>query len=156
MKKWIKSKQGISPILATLLLIVIAVAAIVVTYAWVMMYMGTAAQQAGVYLKIDNVQFYGSPTDAARNRTKITVRNIGDSSTVIIAVYIGSSSGNLEPVTSSSDLGSGKSISGNGGTVDITVNWPNDFNTTWSYGQRYYFKVVPRDGEAVIASFKPQ
>jgi flagellin-like protein len=156
MKKWIKSKQGISPILATLLLIVIAVAAIVVTYAWVMMYMGTTTQQAGVLLKIDNVQFYGSPTNAARNRTKITVRNAGDSSTVIIAVYIGSSSENLAPVTSSSDLGSGKSISSNGGTVDIIVSWPNSFNTTWSTGQRYYFKVVPRDGEAVIASFKPQ
>jgi len=38
-KNMLKSKKAISPILATLLLIVIAVAAIVVTYAWVMTYM---------------------------------------------------------------------------------------------------------------------
>ena len=33
-------KSGISPIMATLLLIVIAIAAIIVTYAWITAYMG--------------------------------------------------------------------------------------------------------------------
>src|SRR3990170_963076 len=37
-KKMLHSKKAISPILATLLLIVIAVAAIVVTYAWITTY----------------------------------------------------------------------------------------------------------------------
>ncbi|MGQ9744095.1 MAG: archaellin/type IV pilin N-terminal domain-containing protein, partial [Candidatus Bathycorpusculaceae bacterium] len=41
-KNSLKSKKAISPILATLLLIVIAVAAIVVTYAWIMTYMTSA------------------------------------------------------------------------------------------------------------------
>lgn len=42
MKKFINSTKAISPILATLLLIVIAVAAIVVTYAWITTYMSSA------------------------------------------------------------------------------------------------------------------
>ena len=152
--KWLKSKRGISPILATLLLIVIAVAAIVITYAWVMMYMGTTTHQAGVFLKIDNVQFYGEPTNDAKNRTKITVRNAGDSDTTIIDVYIGTSSGNLFKVTASSDLGSGKPISSGGGTLDITVNWPNALANSWQSGQTYYFRITPREGEAVTGSYK--
>jgi archaeal flagellin N-terminal-like domain len=52
-----KSKKAISPILATLLLIVIAVAAIVVTYAWLMTYMSSAGEQAGVFLKKDASDF---------------------------------------------------------------------------------------------------
>ncbi len=46
-KKLVNSNKAISPILATLLLIVIAVAAIVITYAWITTYMGTTTQQAG-------------------------------------------------------------------------------------------------------------
>ncbi len=45
-KRMIKSRKAISPILATLLLVVIAVAAIVVTYAWIMTYMGNASHQS--------------------------------------------------------------------------------------------------------------
>jgi len=153
--KWLKSKSGISPILATLLLIVIAVAAIVVTYAWVMMYMGTTTHQAGVMLHIDNVQFYGEPTNDARNRTRITVRNTGTSDTTIINVYIGTSQGNLFPVTENSDLGSGKPIL-SGGTLDITVKWPNALADTWQPGQTYWIKVVPKEGEAAITSWKPE
>ena len=56
-KTMLKSRMGISPILATLLLIVIAVAAIVVTYAWIMTYMSSAGQQAGVQLTLDTVSW---------------------------------------------------------------------------------------------------
>lgn len=151
--KWLKSKRGISPILATLLLIVIAVAAIVVTYAWVMMYMGTTTTQAGVLLKIDNVEF-----NSATNVTRIYVRNAGDSDTKLVDVYIGTSSENMARVTDDSDLGSGKFISGVSGTdntVTVTVSWPNDFGDMWTEGTRYYFKVVPQHGEAVTASAVP-
>jgi flagellin-like protein len=43
-RKILHSKKAISPILATLLLVVIAVSAIVVTYAWMTTYMGNATQ----------------------------------------------------------------------------------------------------------------
>ncbi|RLG90697.1 hypothetical protein DRO34_05195 [Candidatus Bathyarchaeota archaeon] len=151
--RWLKSKRGISPILATLLLIVIAVAAIVVTYAWVMMYMGTTTTQAGVLLKIDNIWF-----DSVTNVTKINVRNAGDSDTKLVDVYVGTSSENMVRVTDDSNLGSGKPISGVSGgdnTVTITISWPNNFGDMWTEGTRYYFKVVPQHGEAVTASAVP-
>ena len=56
-KNMLKSKKAISPILATLLLIVIAVAAIVVTYAWIMTYMSSTTQQASEILYNENVRF---------------------------------------------------------------------------------------------------
>jgi flagellin-like protein len=40
-------RRGVSPVIATLLLIVIAVAAAVLTYIWVTGYMGTLQAQAG-------------------------------------------------------------------------------------------------------------
>ena len=58
----LRSRKAISPILATLLLVVIAVAAIVVTYAWVMTYMAHTTGQAGVVLYPANVRFYGNGT----------------------------------------------------------------------------------------------
>ncbi|MGB9778860.1 MAG: archaellin/type IV pilin N-terminal domain-containing protein, partial [Candidatus Bathyarchaeales archaeon] len=56
-KNPLKSKKAISPILATLLLIVIAVAAIVVTYAWIMTYMSNAGTQASVILYKENISW---------------------------------------------------------------------------------------------------
>ena len=54
MKRMLRSKEGISPILATLLLIVIAVAAVIVTYAWVMTFTGTQTTTAGKMIKFDS------------------------------------------------------------------------------------------------------
>ena len=58
MKSILKSKRGISPILATLLLIVIAVAAVIVTYAWVMTFTSSTTNSAGAVLGIENIRFY--------------------------------------------------------------------------------------------------
>ena len=85
-----KSRKGISPILATLLLIVIAVAAITVTYAWIMTYMGNTTQQAGVMLYKANVNF-GSGTP--KNIT-LDIGNSGTSDTQLVKVYIGTSHAN--------------------------------------------------------------
>ena len=54
-KKILNAMKSIFPILATLLLIVIAVAAIVVTYTWITPYMSSAISQAGVILYRENM-----------------------------------------------------------------------------------------------------
>lgn len=141
----IKSKKAISPILATLLLIVIAVAAIVVTYAWVMTYMGGLGQQAGVTLYEENARFYGIPTDTARNRTDFTVGNSGNSNTQIVRIYMGNVSGNLIDLTDYSNIGTGKPIGGSSATT-ITITWPNLLANGWETGKTYYFKIVPEPG----------
>jgi flagellin-like protein len=133
-KKILQSKKAISPILATLLLIVIAVAAIVITYAWITTYMGTATQQAGFIPYKANVNFV--------NATHITidVGNSGTSSGQIVQVYIGTSATTLDSQTTTPSLP--KSITA--GTIEsFTVT------LTWTAGETYYFKVVPNSGAAL-------
>jgi flagellin-like protein len=145
-RRMLKSRRAITPILATLLLIVIAVAAIVVTYAWIMTYMGGLGQQAGVTLYKENVRFYGTPSDAAKNLTDFTVGNSGKANTQILRIYVGSSSGNLIDITSSSDIGTGLPLSGESATT-IEVTWPNALASVWEAGRTYYFKIIPAQGQ---------
>ena len=130
----LKSKKAISPILATLLLIVIAVAAIVVTYAWVMTYMGSTTQQAGFLPYKANVAF-GS------NSIAVDIGNSGTSSGQIVSIYVGQSASTLQAQTT------------------ITPTLPRaieagaiqSFNVTYtlSADTTYYFKAVPNSGAAL-------
>jgi flagellin-like protein len=140
-KKNFPSKKAISPILATLLLIVIAVAAIVVTYAWIMTYMGSTTQQAGVILYNENVRFVNS-------QTLIVIGNSGTGDTQIARLYVGTSSNDLTEITASTDIGSGKALTAHS-TATITVTWPiSALGGNWTKGQTYYLKVVPNPGQA--------
>jgi flagellin-like protein len=134
-KNMLKSKKAISPILATLLLIVIAVAAIVVTYAWVMTYMGTTTQQAGFIPYKANVAFSGTDT------ITVDIGNSGISSGQIVAIYVGTSASTLQnqtaispPLPESIDAGAIESF---------TVTY------TWTADTTYYFRVVPNSGAAL-------
>ena len=141
-KNMFKSKKAISPILATLLLIVIAVAAIVVTYAWIMTYMGSATQQASVILYNENVRFYNSTT-------QIVIGNSGTGDTQIVRLYIGTSSNDLTEVTDTyTNLDLDLPLNA-GSTATITIDWPNNaVSGNWTAGETYYFKVVPNPGQA--------
>ncbi|MEM0095112.1 MAG: archaellin/type IV pilin N-terminal domain-containing protein [Candidatus Bathyarchaeia archaeon] len=127
-----KSRMGISPILATLLLIVIAVAAIVVTYAWIMTYMSSAGQQAGVRLYEANVRFYN---ESGVKKIDIDVGNAGTSDTEIIKVYV-----NGEDKTPSQ----GFPLKLPAGEIKrITLNYD------WTSGATYHFKIVPKTGTSL-------
>jgi len=139
-----RAKKGISPILATLLLIVIAVGAIMITYAWVITFTTTQTQQAGAILVLENVRFYGEPA-TAKNRTDIVISNTGTADAKIVRVYVGTSSGNIIDVSVSSDLGTGKVVY-TGKAITIKINWPNSLSTEWESGKTYYFKVAPEAG----------
>jgi flagellin-like protein len=139
-RKIVNSKKAISPILATLLLIVIAVAAIVVTYAWITTYMGNATQQAGAILYKENVRF-------STGSTEITVGNSGTEDTRIVRVYLGDSSGNMTDITDDyTDVGSGKALNA-GSTATVTITWPNSIDSAWDAGENYYFRIVPSPGQ---------
>jgi flagellin-like protein len=131
-----KSKKAISPILATLLLIVIAVAAIVVTYAWVMTYVGSTTSQAGVLLSEDTINWQ-------TGKMVIYVRNTGTSDATVDAVYVGTN-GNLTLQTIVTFDPSSKIVSRNGGTITITVTYP------WSSKTTYYFRIAPVVGNALV------
>jgi len=126
LKRILRSKKGISPILATLLLIVIAVAAVIVTYAWVMTFTGTQTQQAGVLLVQENVAW------TYNTRINVTIRNTGTSNGKITAVYVGLSSTNLAPVA---DVSPALPATVNAGYSQTFV-----LPKSWSNNTRYYFK----------------
>ena len=143
--KMLRSKKGISPILATLLLIVIAVAAIIVTYAWVMTYVSTQTTAAGVLINYESVRWYGTPTDAAQNRTDIVIVNSGTSTVKIARVYIGASADNELEVSSECLQGINATISPQK-TATITIAWPVMGVATWNHSQTYYFTVATNPG----------
>ena len=145
LKKLLNSKKAISPILATLLLIVIAVAAIVVTYAWITTYMGSATAQAGVILYPENIRF-----DEETSTTVLTIGNSGTEDTRIVRVWLGNSSSTMIDVTSDVDeiVGAGAALNG-GNIVELTINWPNDVANNWEPGENYYFRIVPNPGQFI-------
>lgn len=136
MKRVLTSKKGISPILATLLLIVIAVAAVIVTYAWVMTFTGSQTQQAGVFLTKENISW-------APGSITVVIRNTGTSNGKVVAAYMGTSQSNLTPVAmspSSATVNAGSSAS-------FTLSSSYDSNT------RYYFKFAT-DGQATLEFYE--
>jgi len=134
-------KRGISPIMATLLLIVIAIAAIIVTYAWITAYMGGATRKAGEELVVENVRFYNS------NKIDIKLRSTGTSDLKIVAIYVGESPTNLTEATTVSPTLPRTVLAGASETFTITYNW--------TVGTRYYFKVVTASGYVLPFNEKP-
>jgi flagellin-like protein len=129
LNKILRAKRGISPILATLLLIVIAVAAVIVTYAWVMTFAGTQTQQAGVLLSQENVAWPDADT------ITVVIKNTGTSNAKITAVYMGTSSTNLDLSVTVSPTPGGSSA-----TVNAGASKAFNITYTWAANTRYYFK----------------
>jgi len=135
MRSILKSKKGISPILATLLLIVIAVAAVIVTYAWVITFTGTTTQNAGALLQHENVRFYSD------DDIEITIRNSGTGNAKIVEVYQGPSTSELEK-WDVRDYDPDTQIVDAGSSITIDIRLDDD----WESGTIYYFKVVTEEG----------
>ncbi|MFA5365138.1 MAG: archaellin/type IV pilin N-terminal domain-containing protein [Candidatus Bathyarchaeia archaeon] len=133
-----KSKKGISPILATLLLIVIAVAAVIVTYAWVMTFTGSTTSNAGAVLSVENVRYY---TEGTTDKVEVVIRNSGTSNAKAVEAYSGTSSSSLMQMSGVDYENSG--IIEAGASITIT------FNLDWTSGNRYYFKVVTEEGISI-------
>jgi flagellin-like protein len=146
MKKMVKSKEGISPILATLLLIVIAVAAVIVTYAWVMTFTTSTTSKAGAVLSVENTRFYNS----SGLKVDITIRNSGTADAKIVGVYNGTSSTNLAKTTATVSYNPTTQMAVAGGSLTITLS-----SFTWTTGTTYYFKVVTDAGQSLPFNEKP-
>jgi flagellin-like protein len=136
-KNIFKSKNAISPILATLLLIVIAVAAIVVTYAWITTYIGSTTGQAGVLPYKANVNFI----DDGVKKITIDIGNSGTSNTQIVGAYVGTSESTTQRVTTSPATPIALSA---GSIVSFDVTY------TWTAGETYYIRVVPEVGQLTL------
>ena len=128
-----KSVKAISPIIATLLLIAIAVVAALVVYAWVMGYIGTNTSKSGQALQI---QSYTSGVD--NKHVVIYVQNVGQGTAQLPAsgsVYIDNQ---MAPIASSVSIGPGQ-------TATITADLTGT-TLTWIVGQQITVKVVASGG----------
>jgi len=134
MKNILKSKKGISPILATLLLIVIAVAAVIVTYAWVMTFTGSTTNQAGAVLKVDNVRFYNDGANI-----EIIIRNSGTGDAQVDTVYVGNTASSLATQTGVTYSPISQIVAA-GSTLNTTITYD------WTDGTTYYFKIATEEG----------
>ncbi len=134
-----KSRKGISPILATLLLVVICVAAIIVTYAWIMTFLGSQTEAGGVLLDVENVSW-----DFDANTTSIVVRNVGTSDARLVRLYTGTSTNNLLDVSSYTSFGT--AVLAVGDTLTVVLSWPNTVAATWENSETYHFKIVSQTG----------
>ena len=83
------NRRAVSPVIATLLLIAIAVAASVVTYSWVMSMVANQSAQSQTGIKVDQVLFgqdAGPPVSG--NGISITIRNTGSIAVTIQTIYV--------------------------------------------------------------------
>ena len=134
-------RRGVSPVIAVLLLVVIAVAAAVLTYIWILSYTGSLQQQSNTKqlqerLKIDGVQ-------ATTNALTVYVRNIGNSKVEISSLYL-IHSGSITHQTTTS-----VSIDANSVT---SISWTLGDNAI-SSGQTYTVKVVTTSGTEASYTF---
>jgi flagellin-like protein len=105
-----KNAKAISPLIATLLLIAIAVAASVITYSWVMSMIGSQSQQAQTQVRIDQITW-----NVAGNNATVVVRNTGSVASTIESIALRlSSSGSTyytQAFTSSNSINTGTTVS---------------------------------------------
>ncbi len=141
----IKSKcrtdKGVSPIIATLLLIVIAVAAAVVTYTFVMGFLGTSSQNTGPsgQLTYDSYSVSGS---SGNYTYTIYVRNTGGKSVTVDQVYVDGSAGSWF-------------FGGGSNTLDVaSVGTLYITNSSLNPAQWHTVKIVCIDGTALEFSVK--
>jgi flagellin-like protein len=120
-KKLRKNVKAVSPVISVLLMIAVAVAASLVTYAWVMGYMGFTTNKVGKAIQIQSV-----------SRSNVYVQNVGTSQVTLTSFYV---NGVLDPSPTISPA-----VLNPSDTATITSTIP------WTTAQNVTVKVVSSDG----------
>jgi flagellin-like protein len=133
----VRKRKAISPLIATLLLIAIAVAASVLTYSWVMSMVGSQSAQAQTQLRIDTATW----DPIVKTQVALLIRNTGSTSAQVESVSIrintaGSPNLVWAAPSSSSSLDVGKTIT--------LIAAPVGF--TWVASTSYVIRVTATTG----------
>jgi len=132
-------KRGVSPVIAVLLLIVIAVAAAVLTYLWVLGYIGTVQSTGGTEQLQERIKIEG--VDTVNN--EVYVRNIGDIKVTIDAVYVLNATGVIDSDTTvSQEIEPGE-------VAEISL----PTGISWKSGVTYIVKAVTETGTEATYTF---
>ena len=135
-------RKAVSPVIAVLLLIVIAVAAALLAYVWITGYVGTLESgttpaQIQEKIRIEAVKISGTTL------ASVYVRNIGDTTITLSAVYLidASTGGVISSTTVSGTLNPGSVTA-----LDAGLG-------TLSAGETYVVKVVTENGVEATYTF---
>jgi flagellin-like protein len=146
----LRKRKGISPLIATLLLIAIAVAASVLTYSWVMSMIGSQSAQAQTQVRIDSVT-WGTDNNTF---TSLDVRNTGSVDAILESVSI-----RKNVAGSQSYVASVSNAIATGGHLEIILgsgaDWAPTSGPGWWYSASYVVRVTTNTGfyyEAVFTS----
>jgi FlaG/FlaF family flagellin (archaellin) len=141
--KYTKKRRAISPVLSVLLMIVVAVAGALVTYAWSMGYLDLTTARAGRAIQIQSVAL-----DTSRQFLTIYVQNVGQGavnldSTGETIVYL---NGALQPTGALAD-----GVLEEGETIPLTI----DLGTPLPSNQDVKIKVAGLQGTAIQTTVYP-
>ncbi|MDG6997541.1 MAG: hypothetical protein JRN15_00315 [Nitrososphaerota archaeon] len=151
-----RTKSAISPIIATLLLILIAIASGVVLYTYVLGFLGNSTQNSGLTtstISIDNACTSITATHCNDNGYSITIRNVGTNSIAAsgsIQIYftdVSTSSTATTSCTISSSIAPGSTITCPSGTG---VALPSSLSA--NQGDSIQIKAVMPDGGSAVTS----
>ena len=154
-----KSMKAISPIIATVLLILIAIATGVIIYAFATGWVGSRTSNSGPssMISIDAASIKGTATPKVYNVT-VYVRNIGSSATNVSGIYIiDPSTGNI---LGGNTTATNFAVGGSTSNPDLSLG-PNqvkeiscNITTTTSLknGYSYQIKVTTTDGSEAVTS----
>ena len=141
-------KKAVSPVIATLLLILIAVAAAILVYVWVTGYTSSAMKQGAPELE-EKIKVEAVSVDADGNQVVAYIRNIGGTTVTLSIAYLIDAKSNQVITTQTA---SAQVSPGDTATVTfsgITVGSGGDVQP----GRTYIVKVVTSNGVEASLSF---
>ena len=141
-------RRGISPVIAVLLLIVIAVAAAILTYVWITGYIGTLQTQSTGQQLQERIKIEAVDIGAGGGSLTIYVRNVGETAVTISAAYLINAT-NGDVLASNTDL----SVGINPGDVSNGVTITDISAGVWVDGKTYVVKVVTAKGTEATYQF---
>jgi len=147
LKDLFRGKRAFSPVIAALILMLLAVAAGVVVYAYVMGWLGGATQNPGG--QKGELQYDSLHATASSDVIKIYVRNVGGKDVLLEAIYVdGTKFDNTTTITTSSGTLSVKEL----GYLEVDTTGTTDLLE----GYYYEVKVTCTDGTTVSQSVEAE
>jgi flagellin-like protein len=143
--KFKRSIKAISPVIATLLMIAIAVVASLVAYAWVMGYMGFTTNNAGKAIAIPSFAGVANTGTPTRGGLVVYVQNVGQGTVEIGAVYVDSAI-----IADAALTYDPSNVISEGNTIEVTIAGPFDLTI------KHDIKVTTTDGTFMTTSGKPK
>ena len=142
----IRNRKAISPLITTLLLIAIAVAASVLTYSWVMSMVGSQSAQAQTQVRIDTITWVkGGNATGAWSKFDLLIRNTGSVAAQVESVSIRTNTAGSTASVWTAPAGSSIDV-GITSTLHYLGHFANPHFITWDISTSYIIRVTTTTG----------